>query len=44
VVFPDNATALTGNVERLVGGLAPYGADNNDGIGNGEGRVEGAIN
>jgi hypothetical protein len=44
VVFPDDATALAGNLKRLVGCLAPDSSDYDNVRGDGKGGVEGAGN
>jgi hypothetical protein len=44
VVFLDNATALTGNLKRLVGRLAPDSSDYDNVRGDGKGGVEGTGN
>jgi hypothetical protein len=44
VVFPDNATALAGNLKRLIGCLAPGSPDYDNVRGDGKGGIEGAGN
>ena len=44
VVFPDNTTALAGNLKRLIGCLAPDSADHDHVRGDRKGGVEGARN
>jgi hypothetical protein len=44
VVFPDDTTALAGNLKRLVGCLAPDSSDYDHVGGDGKGGIEGARN